>query len=107
MFSVIISLAASPLVGKGVIVHASLSSLQPPEEMVAWLVQHEVNILFCVGGDGTQRGAHAIAQEISRQGHHIACIGIPKTVGTVGSVIGLQFLSKWCYLLMTSRIRHL
>jgi 6-phosphofructokinase 1 len=39
-----------------------------------------INILFCVGGDGTQRGAHAIATEISQRGLPISVVGIPKTI---------------------------
>jgi 6-phosphofructokinase 1 len=36
--------------------------------------------LFCVGGDGTQRGAHAIAAEIGRRRLPIAVVGVPKTI---------------------------
>lgn len=39
-----------------------------------------VNILFCVGGDGTQRGAHALHLEAERRGYPLAVIGIPKTI---------------------------
>ena len=34
-----------------------------PVDMVDYLEQHDIDILFCIGGDGTQRGAHAIAEE--------------------------------------------
>lgn len=53
---------------------------QPPQVMVDWLVAHGVNMLFCVGGDGTQRGAHALHEEIARRQLSIAVIGIPKTI---------------------------
>ena len=53
---------------------------QEPTETVDFLVNHQINILFCIGGDGTQRGAHAIADEIKRRGLSIAVIGIPKTI---------------------------
>ena len=39
-----------------------------------------INILFIVGGDGTQRGALEIAEEIERRGAKISVVGIPKTV---------------------------
>ena len=39
-----------------------------------------IDILFCVGGDGTLRGAHALAGEIARRGLPIAIVGIPKTI---------------------------
>ena len=48
--------------------------------MVDFLVSQGIDILFCVGGDGTQRGAHDIAQEILKRGLDIAVVGIPKTI---------------------------
>jgi len=58
------------------------SSRGHPElkEMVATLVQRGINILFCIGGDGTLRGASAIANEIVKQGLDISVIGLPKTI---------------------------
>jgi 6-phosphofructokinase 1 len=50
------------------------------EQSVDFLVAAGVDMLFCVGGDGTQRGAHAIAQEIARRKLPIAIVGIPKTI---------------------------
>ncbi len=49
-------------------------------EMVDTLVEFGVNLLFAVGGDGTLKGASAIAEEIARRGLEIAVIGIPKTI---------------------------
>ncbi|HEX5133349.1 MAG TPA: 6-phosphofructokinase, partial [Candidatus Krumholzibacteria bacterium] len=48
--------------------------------MVDRLVQMDVDILFCIGGDGTLRGAHALYEEVARRGLGIAIIGIPKTI---------------------------
>ena len=48
--------------------------------MVDFLDQVQVDILFCVGGDGTQRGAHEIAAEIGRRKLPIAVLGLPKTI---------------------------
>ena len=39
-----------------------------------------LNILFTIGGDGTQKGAVAIAEEIERRSLKIAVVGIPKTI---------------------------
>ena len=47
---------------------------------VRFLAGRQVNVLFCIGGDGTQRGAHALADEANRQGHPLAVVGIPKTI---------------------------
>jgi len=49
-------------------------------EMVDTLEQMNIGILFTIGGDGTLRGASAIAEEIDRRKLKIAVIGIPKTI---------------------------
>ncbi|MCE5256971.1 MAG: ATP-dependent 6-phosphofructokinase [Spirochaetaceae bacterium] len=49
-------------------------------EIVNTIEQLNLNILFAIGGDGTQKGALAIAEEIERRGLKIAVVGIPKTV---------------------------
>ncbi|MDZ7639477.1 MAG: ATP-dependent 6-phosphofructokinase [Bryobacterales bacterium] len=53
---------------------------QDPRVMVNYLCSLGVNMLFCVGGDGTQRGAQAISEEALRQGAPLAVVGIPKTI---------------------------
>jgi len=53
---------------------------QPPEVMVDTLQRLNINILFCIGGDGTLRGAHAIQEEIERRKLPISIVGIPKTI---------------------------
>ena len=44
------------------------------------LIRHGINILFTIGGDGTQRGGHDLFQEARRRGHPLAVVGIPKTI---------------------------
>ncbi|MGD0516640.1 MAG: ATP-dependent 6-phosphofructokinase [Thermoguttaceae bacterium] len=53
---------------------------QEPAVMVDFLQKLRINVLFCIGGDGTQRGAHRIYEECSRRGAKIAIVGIPKTI---------------------------
>lgn len=53
---------------------------QDPKQTVDFLVNKEIDILFCIGGDGTQRGAHKIAEEVARRQKPIAIVGIPKTI---------------------------
>ncbi|MBQ5569613.1 MAG: ATP-dependent 6-phosphofructokinase [Treponema sp.] len=48
-----------------------------------------INVMFIIGGDGTQRGALDIANEIDRRGLKIAVVGIPKTVDN-----DLQFIDR-------------
>ena len=47
---------------------------------VDFLIAQKVDILFTVGGDGTQRGGHALYHEAARRGHPLAVVGIPKTI---------------------------
>lgn len=44
------------------------------------LIARNVNILFAVGGDGTQRGAHDLYQEARKRGHLLSVVGVPKTI---------------------------
>lgn len=53
---------------------------QDPRVTVDFLQSHGINLLFPIGGDGTQKGAHGIAAEIARRGAKIAVVGIPKTI---------------------------
>ena len=47
---------------------------------VDFLVSQGVNVLFTVGGDGTQRGGHALFEQARARGHTLAVVGIPKTI---------------------------
>jgi 6-phosphofructokinase 1 len=47
---------------------------------VDFLISQKVDILFTVGGDGTQRGGNALYQEAAKRGHALAVVGIPKTI---------------------------
>lgn len=53
---------------------------QPMGEMVDFLMQRDIDVLLCVGGDGTQKGSHALAEEIARRQLPIAVVGVPKTI---------------------------
>ncbi len=49
-------------------------------DIVDALERLNLNILFTIGGDGTQKGAMEIAEEIEKRGLKIAVVGIPKTI---------------------------
>jgi 6-phosphofructokinase 1 len=53
---------------------------QDVEKMVDTLEIQNINLLFCIGGDGTLRGAHAIHEEIEKRKLKICIAGIPKTI---------------------------
>lgn len=53
---------------------------QDPAAMVRTLERLGIGILFAIGGDGTLRGAQAIADEAGRRSLPLSVIGIPKTI---------------------------
>ena len=53
---------------------------QNSSEMVDTLEQMNIGILFTIGGDGTLRGAQAIAEEVRKRNLKISVIGVPKTI---------------------------
>lgn len=58
-------------------------------EIVDSIQRMGINMMFIIGGDGTQRGSLDIANEIQRRGLKISVIGIPKTVDN-----DLQFIDR-------------
>ena len=64
---------------------------QDTGEMVDFLVQHQIDILICVGGDGTQRGTHEIAKEVLRRQLPIAVVGVPKTIDNDIQFVDMTF----------------
>jgi 6-phosphofructokinase 1 len=60
-----------------------LSSSRGPVDVgcaVENLIARGVNILFAVGGDGTQRGANDLYQVARKRGHALSVVGVPKTI---------------------------
>jgi 6-phosphofructokinase 1 len=53
---------------------------QKISEMVDALERSNINILFCVGGDGTLKGANEIFKEITQRNLKISVTVIPKTI---------------------------
>jgi 6-phosphofructokinase 1 len=53
---------------------------QSPAAMLQRLRELEVSALLIIGGDGTLRGGHAIAEEAARIGYTLSVVGVPKTV---------------------------
>lgn len=64
---------------------------QDTAQIVDRLIELDIDILFCIGGDGTLRGAHAIHQEIVKRNLLIAVAGIPKTIDNDISFIDKSF----------------
>ena len=53
---------------------------QDPSEMVDYLQELGIGMLFAIGGDGTLRGARQSARKRNGAGLTIAVIGVPKTI---------------------------
>jgi len=64
---------------------------QDVSQIVDTLEILNINILFCIGGDGTLHGAHAIHEEISNRNLKIAIAGIPKTIDNDINLIEKSF----------------
>ena len=64
---------------------------QDAKVMVDTLMRLNINVLFCIGGDGTLRGAHDIAQEVKKRHQPISVIGIPKTIDNDLNLIDRTF----------------
>jgi 6-phosphofructokinase 1 len=74
-------------------------------EMVDRLCDLKVNILFCIGGDGTLKGAHAIHEEISRRNLNISVAGIPKTIDNDINLIDQSFGFETAFTIANDIIR--
>jgi 6-phosphofructokinase 1 len=64
---------------------------QDPHRIVDRLQDLGIDILFVVGGDGSMRGAMAIADALRDRGIPIGVIGIPKTIDNDIPFIGQSF----------------
>ena len=64
---------------------------QDPAEMVDYLEEMKIGILFAIGGDGTLRGAQKIAEEAAARGLQLSVIGIPKTIDNDVSFVQATF----------------
>lgn len=65
-----------------------------------------INIMFCIGGDGTLRGAHAIYEEITRRGLKIVIAGIPKTIDNDINLIDKSFGFETAFSIANDIIRN-
>jgi 6-phosphofructokinase 1 len=78
---------------------------QSVEELVDSLERLNMNILFCIGGDGTLKGAHFMAAEIKKRGLKISVVGIPKTIDNDISLVSRSFGFETAVAIATEVIR--
>lgn len=79
---------------------------QDVEQMVDTLEIMNINVLFCIGGDGTLRGAHAIFKEIEKRRLKIAVAGIPKTIDNDIDLIQKSFGFETAFSIANDIIRN-
>jgi 6-phosphofructokinase 1 len=76
---------------KGGTILGSSRGPQDVAEVVDTLERLNIRLLFTIGGDGTLRGAQAIAEEIRKRKLKIGVIGIPKTIDNDISFVQQSF----------------
>ena len=79
---------------------------QDVEKMVDTLEIMNINVLFCIGGDGTFRGAHAIHEEIQKRNLKICIAGIPKTIDNDIDLIQKSFGFETAFSIANDIIRN-
>lgn len=75
----------------GTILGSSRGGGQRTGEMADTLQARQINLLFTIGGDGTQKGALALSAELERRGQPISVVGIPKTIDNDLSFVERSF----------------
>ena len=60
-------------------------------ELVDAMEKLNLSMLFAIGGDGTQKGALAVAEEIRRRGKQMVVVGVPKTIDNDLSFVERSF----------------
>ena len=64
---------------------------QPTEDIVDTLVRMNINVLFCIGGDGSLRCARDIAEMCLARHLSISVVGVPKTIDNDLQFVGPSF----------------
>jgi len=85
-----------------------LGSSRGPQDvsnMVDRLMDFGINILYCIGGDGTLRGALDIHNEVTKRGLPIGVVGIPKTIDNDINFIEKTFGFETAFSLAVESIR--
>jgi len=90
---------------KGGSILGSSRGNQDVKIIVDVLENNNINMLFCVGGDGTLKGAHDIQQEIEKRNLKISVAGVPKTIDNDINYIQKSFGFETAFTTASSIIR--
>ncbi len=75
----------------GTVLGASRGGGDRTGELVDAMEQLNLSMLFTIGGDGTQRGALHLADEIEKRGQKRVVVGVPKTIDNDLSFVERSF----------------
>ncbi len=75
----------------GTMLGSSRGGTEDMEKLVDTLEKMKINILYALGGDGTLKGAHTIAEIAMKRGLDLAVVGVPKTIDNDISYIQRSF----------------
>lgn len=64
----------------GSILKAGRGGMEDPEKILDQLQKQGVNMLFTVGGDGTQAAANKLFQAAKKRGMPLSIVGVPKSI---------------------------
>lgn len=64
---------------------------QDTDAIIDTLVRMNINLLFCIGGDGSLRAARDIAEGCLRRKLSISVVGVPKTIDNDLNFVGRSF----------------
>ena len=76
---------------KGGTLLGSSRGQQETTEIVDTLTRMNINLLFCIGGDGTLRAASEISDECRKRRLGVSVVGIPKTIDNDLNFVGRTF----------------
>lgn len=76
---------------KGGTILKSSRGRQDDDDVIDTLIHYGVNILFAIGGDGTQRGSRDLVNRLRERNLPIAVVGIPKTIDNDINVVQRSF----------------
>jgi 6-phosphofructokinase 1 len=97
--------AVSQIHESGGSILASSRGPQAPEEIVDTLERLNIQVLFCIGGDGTFRGALDICEEVQRRRLNIGVVAIPKTIDNDVQFTNRTFGFETAYSIAATAIR--
>eukprot|EP00961_Rhodomonas_salina_P124176 1673589-Rhodomonas_salina.2 len=77
--------------GADVVSDAVVSSGMDKEKIIDKMAELKLDMLYCIGGDGTHAAANLLAEEANKRKLKISVVGIPKTIDNDVLIIDRSF----------------